>query len=82
MDDLEELRTAILNKYSGLNATELPISQIVPVGSDGIQRGIGAIIPDNDACYLWTETQTFNNYIFTKSTLRRDEIVKGRFYFC
>lgn len=61
MDDLEELRMAILNKYSGLNATELPTSQVVPVGSDGIQRGIDAIIPDNDACYLWTVNQTVSS---------------------
>ncbi len=61
MDDLEELRVAILNKYSGLNATELPISQVVPVGSDGIQRGIDAMIPDNDACYLWTVNQTISS---------------------
>jgi hypothetical protein len=61
MDDLEELRSAILNKYSGLNATELPVSQVVPVGSDGIQRGIDAIIPDNDACYLWTVNQTVSS---------------------
>ncbi len=61
IDDLEELRVAILNKYSGLNATELPTSQIVPVGSDGIQRGIDAIIPDNDACYLWTGNQTVSS---------------------
>lgn len=60
-DDLEELRSAILNKYSGLNATELPVSQVVPVGSDGIQRGIDAIIPDNDACYLWTVNQTVSS---------------------
>ena len=32
MDDLEELRTAILNKYNESNATELPTSQIVPAG--------------------------------------------------
>jgi hypothetical protein len=61
IDDLEELKMAILNKYSGLNSTELPTSQIVPVGSDGIQRGIDAIIPDNDACYLWTGNQTVSS---------------------
>ncbi len=60
-DDLEELRMAILNKYSGLKTIELPVSQIVPVGSDGIQRGIDAIIPDNDACYLWTGNQTVSS---------------------
>ena len=61
MDDLEQLRDAILNKYSGLNATELPISQAVPVGSDAIQRGIDGIIPDNDACYLWSANQTVSS---------------------
>ena len=56
MDDLEQLKKAILNKYSNLNATELPISMTVP--SDGIQRGINAMGPDNDACYLWTSNLT------------------------
>ena len=58
MDDLAELREAILNKYKSLNATELPISQAVPVGIDAIQRGIDAIVPTSDACYLWTINQT------------------------
>jgi hypothetical protein len=56
MDDLEELRIAILDKYSDLNAIELPTSMTVP--SDGIQRGINAMGPDNDACYLWTSNLT------------------------
>ena len=30
MDDLEQLRNAILNKYNDLNATELPTSMAVP----------------------------------------------------
>ena len=58
MDDLEALRNAILNKYSGLNATELPTSMTVPIGSDAIQRGIDAVGPNNDACYLWSANQT------------------------
>jgi hypothetical protein len=58
--DLAELREMILNKYSNLNATELPTSQIVPVGIDGIQRGVDAVGPDNDACYLWTSNRTIN----------------------
>jgi len=58
MDDLEELRIAILEKYSGLNATELPISQGVPIGSDAILRGIDGVGPSNDACYLWSASQT------------------------
>ena len=58
IDDLEELRIAILDKYSGLNATELPTSIAVPIGSDAIQRGINAIGPNSDACYLWSANQT------------------------
>jgi hypothetical protein len=58
MDDVEELREAILNKYKGLNVTELPTSIAVPVGSDAIQRGIDAIGPNNDCLYLWTGNQT------------------------
>ncbi|HII79579.1 MAG TPA: hypothetical protein HA261_04075 [Methanosarcina sp.] len=61
MDDLEELRIAILNKYNESNATELPTSQTVPVGSDGIQRGIDVIGPDNDCCYLWAANQTVSS---------------------
>jgi hypothetical protein len=56
--DLAELRDAILNKYSDLNSTELPTSIAGPIGSDAIQRGIDAIGPDNDACYLWTSNRT------------------------
>jgi hypothetical protein len=56
MDDLEQLKKAILNTYSNLNATELPTS--MTVASDGIQRGINAMGPDNDACYLWTSNLT------------------------
>jgi hypothetical protein len=58
MDDLVELRNAILSKYSRLNSTELPTSRTVTEGSDGIQRGIDVIGPDNDACYLWAANQT------------------------
>lgn len=61
MDDLEELRMAILDKYSELNATELPTSQIGLIGSDAIQRGIDAYGPPNDACYLWTGNQTVSS---------------------
>lgn len=60
-NDLEQLREAILKKYSGLKATELPTSIPVPVGIDAIQRGIDALIPDNDACYLWTINQTVSS---------------------
>ena len=61
MDDLEELRVAILDKYSGLNATDLPTSIGVPIGSDCIQRGIDGLGPDNDACYLWSANQTISS---------------------
>jgi hypothetical protein len=61
MDDLEELRNAILDKYTDLNATELPTSILVPIGSDAIQRGIDAVGPDNDACYLWSANQTVSS---------------------
>jgi hypothetical protein len=57
MDDLEELRIAILDKYSGLNAAELPTSAPIFAGSDAIQRGIDGIGPNNDACYLWSADQ-------------------------
>jgi hypothetical protein len=57
MDDLEELRIAILDRYRGSNATELPTSIWVPDASDGIQRGINVIGPNNDCCYLWTASQ-------------------------
>jgi len=57
MDDLEELRIAILDKYTDLNATECPTSQTVPVGTDGIQRGIDVLGPNNDCCYLWAITK-------------------------
>ena len=55
-DDLDQLKKAILNTYSNLNATELPTS--ITAASDGIQRGIDALGPDNDACYLWTSNLT------------------------
>jgi hypothetical protein len=61
MDDLAELHEAILNKYKGLKATELPTSIAVPSGSDAIQRGIDAVGPNNDACYLWSANQTVSS---------------------
>ncbi|NLO30593.1 MAG: hypothetical protein GX120_08910 [Methanosarcina mazei] len=61
MDDLEELRIAILDKYNESNATELPTSQTVPVGTDAIQRGINVLGPANDACYLWTANQSISS---------------------
>jgi hypothetical protein len=61
LDDLEELRVAILNKHSGLTARELPTSIFAQPGIDGIQRGINAMGPDNDACYLWSANQTVSS---------------------
>ncbi len=61
VDDLEELRIAILDRYNQSNATELPTSQGVPIGSDAIQRGINAVGPDNDAAYLWSANQTISS---------------------
>jgi hypothetical protein len=58
MDDLEQLRSAILENYSNLNATELPTSEWLPPGNAGFQRGINIYGPDNDAIYLWTATQS------------------------
>jgi len=34
---------------------------LVPLGSDAIQRGIDAVGPNNDACYLWTANQTVSS---------------------
>jgi hypothetical protein len=61
MDDLEELRTAILNKYDESNATELPTSIWGPVGCDGMQRGINVLGPNSDVCALWTANQTMSS---------------------
>jgi hypothetical protein len=58
VDDLEELRMAILNEYSDLNATELPTSLSFLAGSDAIQRGIDGVCPDNDVIYLWSANQS------------------------
>ncbi len=60
-DDLEELRQAILKKYNGSNARELPTSIWIPDGNEGMQRGINVYGPNNDACYLWTANQTVSS---------------------
>lgn len=60
MDDLKQLREAILNKYSGLNARELPTSIANTVGNDGIQRGIDSAGNSHDCCYLSSASQTFD----------------------
>jgi hypothetical protein len=63
MDDLEQLRNGILEKYSDLNARELPTSQWFPEGNDAFQKGINVYGPSSDACYLWTATQTLSAQI-------------------
>jgi hypothetical protein len=59
MEDLNQLRQAILSKYGGLNATELPTSLWV-AGEEiaYLEMGINPWGPNNDACYLWTANQT------------------------
>ncbi|HQI92381.1 MAG TPA: hypothetical protein PLS48_12195 [Methanotrichaceae archaeon] len=57
LDDLNELRQAILSKYSALNATELPTSRWFTEQYTGLQTGINTWGPNNDACYLWTANQ-------------------------
>ncbi len=61
MDDLAELREAILKKYSNSNPTELPTSLWILDGIDGLQKGINSLGPNNDAIYLWTANQTVNS---------------------
>jgi hypothetical protein len=63
MDDLEQLRKEILDKYRDLNARELPTSQWDPPGNDAFQKGINVYGPDNDACYLWTANQAVSSQI-------------------
>ncbi len=59
--DLAELRQAILKKYNGSIARELPTSIWVPDGTDGMQRGINIIAPNNDCCYLWSANQSVSS---------------------
>ncbi len=54
---LNDLRKAILAKYGDLEATELEISEAVPEGIEGIQRGINVAGPTRDAIYLSTGGQ-------------------------
>jgi hypothetical protein len=84
MDDLAELRQAILNKYNGSTARELPTSMWVPDGNDGIQREINILAPNNDACYLWTANQSVSSqtpFLFNTSQyypfLRDPEVTLG-----
>jgi hypothetical protein len=58
LNDLNELRRAILTKYNGSNATELPTSKWFTEQYTGLQTGINTFGPNNDACYLWTANQT------------------------
>jgi hypothetical protein len=54
---LNELRNAVLARYSDLEATELEISDWLPEGYEAIQRGINVVAPNRDALYLWTGGQ-------------------------
>ena len=55
MDDVEDLRQAILAKYSGLTATDLVTSVWLTEGFDAIQRGINGLGENRDATYLKTD---------------------------
>jgi len=55
MDDLDDLRQAILAKYSGLTATDLVSSVWLPDGFDAIQRGINGLGENRDTTYLRTD---------------------------
>ena len=52
MDDLADLRQAILAKYSGLTATDLVASVWLTEGFDAIQRGIEVLGENRDTTYL------------------------------
>lgn len=57
MPTLNELRKAILDRYSSLNATELETHVWLytpPLGWDGIQRGVMVLGPNRDTTYLNT----------------------------
>jgi len=59
LDDLSELREAILTKYNNsLNSTELPTSKWFIEQYTGLQTGINTWGPHNDAAYLWTANQS------------------------
>jgi hypothetical protein len=60
-DDVEELRKAILDKYSNLSATELPTSIWADDGIDAIQRGIDVFSPCRDSGILWTANQSLSS---------------------
>ena len=58
LDDLNELREAILTKYNALNSTELPTSKWFVEQYTGLQTGINTWGPNNDCCYLWSANQS------------------------
>lgn len=81
MGALEELRGAILEKYGGMQATELESYVWLLQGYDGIQRGMDVLGDNNDAAYLRTNEFTLgddprefvivygvNHTVFGKST--------------
>lgn len=55
MPAVEELRRAIITRYSNLSAIELTTSVWLEDGFDGLQRGIDFYGPTRDALYLWTQ---------------------------
>lgn len=55
MDDVEELREAILTKYPGLQANDLVSSVWLTEGFDALQRGINGLEENRDTTYLRTE---------------------------
>ena len=61
LDDLNELRQAILTKYNALNSTELPTSKWLVEQYTGLQIGFNTFGPNNDCCYLWTANQTVSS---------------------
>lgn len=52
---LEDLREAILAKYSDLNATDLGINTPIPEGYEAIQNGTNALGDNRDTTYIATD---------------------------
>jgi len=61
MGALNDLRQAIIAKYSTLNPTELKTSIWLLEGFDGIQREIDVIGENRDTTYLWTDRFTLKD---------------------
>ena len=56
VDALEDLRQAILAKYSNLTANELSTAQGIPEGYEAIQTGSNALGDNRDTVYLATDS--------------------------